>query len=168
VINTTPRPLYRRQWHGLVVSGPVWMGTENLASTGFRSPDRPARINWNLKLTSHHSEAKNAWNCTSSTPPRLHAVVLIEQVTKTSAFVDFWGAFSSIQCYNRCPSVCTYERTRQSLIRVDIWDFHAHLWARFKSSYSSIHTITNTSLRLRSASTGLCARLRSVSVAKCV
>jgi hypothetical protein len=37
----------------------------------------------NLKLTSHHSEAKNAWNYTSSTPPRLHAVVLMEQGTKT-------------------------------------------------------------------------------------
>jgi hypothetical protein len=24
-------------------AGPVWMGTENLASTGIRSPDRPAR-----------------------------------------------------------------------------------------------------------------------------
>jgi len=23
--------------------GPVWMGAENLASTGIRSPDRPAR-----------------------------------------------------------------------------------------------------------------------------
>jgi hypothetical protein len=56
--------------------------TEYIASTGFRSTDHPARTDRNLKLTSDHSEAKNAWNNTSSTPPRLHAVVLIEQEQK--------------------------------------------------------------------------------------
>jgi len=110
------------------------MGTENLASTGFRSPDRAARTDRNLNLTIHHFEAKNAWNYASSTPPRLHAVVLIELGTKTSEFIDFWGAFASMQCYNLSPSVCTYERTRQLLIRVDIWDFHSHLWVPFKYS----------------------------------
>jgi hypothetical protein len=33
----TRYPLYRR------LGGPVWTGAENLAPTGIRSPDRPAR-----------------------------------------------------------------------------------------------------------------------------
>ena len=50
MVNITPRPLYPRErdqvrivqepgW----VSVPVWAGAESLASTGIRSPDRPAR-----------------------------------------------------------------------------------------------------------------------------
>jgi len=50
VVNATPRPLYPRE-RDLVPTvqeaewapGPVWTGAENLASTGIRSPDRPAR-----------------------------------------------------------------------------------------------------------------------------
>jgi len=30
-------------WEAGWVPGPVWTGTENLAPTGIRSPDRPAR-----------------------------------------------------------------------------------------------------------------------------
>ena len=47
VVNATPRPLYPREWScthcigGWV--GPVSTGAENLAPTGIRSPDRPAR-----------------------------------------------------------------------------------------------------------------------------
>jgi hypothetical protein len=49
VVNATPRPLYPRErpgthcigsWVGLRAR---WTGTENFASTGIRSPDRPAR-----------------------------------------------------------------------------------------------------------------------------
>ena len=49
VVNATPQPLYpreRRDTHctgGWVGPGPVWIGAENLAPTGIRSPDRPAR-----------------------------------------------------------------------------------------------------------------------------
>jgi hypothetical protein len=35
----TPYPFYK-------TSGPVWTGAENLAHTGTRSPDRPARRKW--------------------------------------------------------------------------------------------------------------------------
>ena len=48
--NATPRPLYPRERDPLPilqeagqVPGPVWTGAENLAPTGVRSPDRPAR-----------------------------------------------------------------------------------------------------------------------------
>jgi hypothetical protein len=49
-VSVTPRPLFTPgknpvpivQEAGLV-PGPVWTGAENLASTGIRSPDRPAR-----------------------------------------------------------------------------------------------------------------------------
>jgi hypothetical protein len=43
-----PLPLYSRKdlvpivWEAAWVPGPVWTGAENLASTGIRSPDRPA------------------------------------------------------------------------------------------------------------------------------
>jgi hypothetical protein len=50
VVSITPRLLYPRErdpvpilyeaWWAL---GPVWTGAENLAPTGIRSPDRPAR-----------------------------------------------------------------------------------------------------------------------------
>ena len=50
VVNTTPRPLYPRGKDPVPIvqeagwaPGPVWTGAENLASTGIRSPDRPAR-----------------------------------------------------------------------------------------------------------------------------
>jgi len=48
VVNATLRPLYSRKRPGTQCTGgwlgprPVCMGAENLASTGIRSPDRPA------------------------------------------------------------------------------------------------------------------------------
>jgi hypothetical protein len=33
----------RYPWEAARVPGPVWTGAENLAHTGIRSPDRPAR-----------------------------------------------------------------------------------------------------------------------------
>jgi hypothetical protein len=49
VVNTTPSPLYPRERTGTLcievgwVPRAVWTGTENLAPTRIRSPDRPAR-----------------------------------------------------------------------------------------------------------------------------
>jgi hypothetical protein len=50
VVNTTPRPLYPREIDPVPIvqeagwaSGPAWTDAENLAHTGIRSPDRPAR-----------------------------------------------------------------------------------------------------------------------------
>jgi hypothetical protein len=49
VFSTTPRPLYPRKDPAPIVQeagwapGPVWTCVKNLASTGIRSPDRPAR-----------------------------------------------------------------------------------------------------------------------------
>jgi hypothetical protein len=43
VVNAMPRPLNPREKPGThCTGGPVWTGGENLASTGIRSPDRPA------------------------------------------------------------------------------------------------------------------------------
>jgi hypothetical protein len=49
MVNATPRPLYPRARDPVPIvqragwaPGPVWTGTKNLASTGIRSPDRPA------------------------------------------------------------------------------------------------------------------------------
>jgi hypothetical protein len=50
-VNATPGPLYL--WEGnpvpivqetLRAPGPVWMGMENLAATGIRTPDRPGHF----------------------------------------------------------------------------------------------------------------------------
>jgi hypothetical protein len=50
VVSATHRPLYRQERHPVPIvqeavwaPGPVWMGGGNLAPTGIRSPDRPAR-----------------------------------------------------------------------------------------------------------------------------
>jgi len=46
VINATPRLIYPRGKNPLPIEwvpGPVWTGAENLAPTGIRFPDRPAR-----------------------------------------------------------------------------------------------------------------------------
>jgi hypothetical protein len=56
VVNATPRPIYPRE-RPIVqdagsAPGPIWTGAENLATTGIRSPDRPARSE-SLYLLSH-------------------------------------------------------------------------------------------------------------------
>jgi hypothetical protein len=50
VASPTPRPLYPREKDPIPIvqeagwaPGPVWTAAENLAPTGIRSPDRPAR-----------------------------------------------------------------------------------------------------------------------------
>ena len=50
VVNATPRPLYPRERDPVPIvqeagwaPGQVWKGAENLACSGIRSPDRPAR-----------------------------------------------------------------------------------------------------------------------------
>jgi hypothetical protein len=50
MVNATPRPLYFPERDPVAIvqearwtPGPVWTGAENLAPTGIRSPDRPAR-----------------------------------------------------------------------------------------------------------------------------
>jgi hypothetical protein len=50
VVKSTPQPLYPRERDPVTIvqetgwaPGPVWTGAENLAPTGIRSPDRPAR-----------------------------------------------------------------------------------------------------------------------------
>jgi len=55
---STPRPyLFTAEkdlvpivWEAAWVPGPVWTGAENLASTGIRSPDRPASSEWLYRL----------------------------------------------------------------------------------------------------------------------
>jgi hypothetical protein len=49
-VNVTPRPLYPHERDQVPIvqeagwaPGPVWTGAENIALTGIRSPDRPAR-----------------------------------------------------------------------------------------------------------------------------
>jgi hypothetical protein len=60
VVNAMIRPLYSRKRdlvpivHGTWwAPGPVWTGMENVASTGIRSPDRPARRKSLYRLRYH-------------------------------------------------------------------------------------------------------------------
>jgi hypothetical protein len=48
VANATPRPFYPRERPG-THCGPVWTGAENLAPTGIRSLDCPARSDYRLR-----------------------------------------------------------------------------------------------------------------------
>ena len=60
----TRYPLYRRAgW----APGPVWPGVENLAPTGIRSPDRPARSQslYRLRYTAHTYQYRSYRNCYS-------------------------------------------------------------------------------------------------------
>jgi hypothetical protein len=90
MVSTTPRPLYPREVPGThctggwVASGPVWTCAKNLAPTGIRSPDRPARSQSLYRLSypgphddwykcetgsSHCSELNHSavwYNCTDS------------------------------------------------------------------------------------------------------
>jgi hypothetical protein len=48
VVNATPRPLFPQEeitypFYRRLGVGRVWTGAENVASTSFRTPDRPAR-----------------------------------------------------------------------------------------------------------------------------
>jgi len=50
VVNATPRPFYPRETDPVLIEqeagwapGLIWTGAENIAPTGIRSPDRPAR-----------------------------------------------------------------------------------------------------------------------------
>jgi hypothetical protein len=58
MVNATPWPLYPLEEHLLPTvqdagwaPGPFWTDAENLASTGIRSPDRPARSNSLYRLS---------------------------------------------------------------------------------------------------------------------
>jgi hypothetical protein len=58
VVNATTRPLYPRERDPVPIvleavwaPGPVWTGAENLAPTGIRSSDRPARSESQYRLS---------------------------------------------------------------------------------------------------------------------
>jgi len=67
-VSVTPRPLFTRGKTPVPIlqeagwtPGPVWTGAENLASTGIRSPDRPARSEslYRLRYPAHKCYWKN-------------------------------------------------------------------------------------------------------------
>jgi hypothetical protein len=71
VLSVTPRPLYPRKWtrYPLWAPGPAWTGVGNLAFTGVRFPDLPARIDSPYRLrcrgqfiylySTYHNEVTN-------------------------------------------------------------------------------------------------------------
>ena len=71
-INVTPRPLITPGKDPVPIvqeagwaPGPVWTGAENLAPTGFRSPDRPARSQ-SLYRLSYPAHLSSVHTCTLS------------------------------------------------------------------------------------------------------
>ena len=63
VVNATTRPLYSAERDPVPdlpeagwAPGPVWMGAQNLAPTGVRSPDRPVRSESLYRLRYHGLE----------------------------------------------------------------------------------------------------------------
>jgi len=68
-VSVTPRPLFTPGKNPVPIvqeagwdSGPVWTGAKNLAPTGVRSPDRPARSHslYRLRYPAHH--CMFSWN----------------------------------------------------------------------------------------------------------
>jgi hypothetical protein len=90
VVNATRRPLYPPEKNRyplcgrLWAPGPIWTGAENIAPTGIRSPDCPAR-----------SESLNRL---SYPGPQLHLATSQKQVVKISVIKI------SLQLYNICIS----------------------------------------------------------------
>ena len=88
MVNSTPRPLYPGKDPVPIVReagwapGPVWMGAENLAPTGIRSPERPAR-----------SEL--------SRPPQLQRELEILQLSIRTKLKKVEDASFTFQCRNR-------------------------------------------------------------------
>jgi len=80
VVNATPWPLYpweRPGAHcigGWWATGLIWMGAENLAPTGIRSPDRPARSEslYRLRNPGSHLSAisRHNQNMTATISPK--------------------------------------------------------------------------------------------------
>jgi len=70
-VSVTPRPLFSSRKESIPIvqeagwaPGPVWTGAENLAPTGIRSPDRPARSHSLCRLR----YPADSWNCTVVLP----------------------------------------------------------------------------------------------------
>jgi hypothetical protein len=82
VASPTPRPLYPRERDPVPIvreagwaPGPVWTAAENLAPTGIRSPDRPARSESLYRLSyrgphSVHRLVQKIINNMTTTPNR--------------------------------------------------------------------------------------------------
>jgi hypothetical protein len=65
VVKATPQPLYPQKrdpvlivWHDGWATGLVWPSGENLAHTGIRSPNRPARSESLYQLLKHREGKK--------------------------------------------------------------------------------------------------------------
>ena len=61
-------------------SGPVWTGVENLAHTGIRSPDRPARSQMSLLLPFNPTNAKINPMCYLLALLRAHHILHVSRV----------------------------------------------------------------------------------------
>ena len=83
LLNATPRPLYSREREPVSIvqeagwaPGPVWAGAENLAPTGIRSPERPARSELLYRL-SYPGQTRN--NCCSK-DATMHSVCIVGNI----------------------------------------------------------------------------------------
>ena len=80
VVSTTPRPLYPRESPGTHCTG-GWVdpragleGAENLAATGMRFPDRPARNEWLYRLSYPCRHRATRIHCKRTTGPVLRTL----------------------------------------------------------------------------------------------
>jgi hypothetical protein len=104
-VSITPRPLFIPGKDPVPIvedagwgPGPVWIGAENLATTGIRSPDRPARSQslYRLRYPAHNEVT---WTTSKSSPD-------ISQPAHYPAFpfslaILFTGLFKQINLYQQ-------------------------------------------------------------------
>ena len=73
--------------------GPVWTGSESLASTGIRSPDRPARSESLYRLRYPGRPETNIINFFSGLLPTVHGSLLQLNVILTTECCHMWDHF---------------------------------------------------------------------------
>ena len=85
-VSVTPRPLFTPGKDPVSVvqeagwaAGPVWTGAENLASTGIRFPDRPARSQplYRLRYPAHINCAGVCRNCRGSAAEKVTTITRV-------------------------------------------------------------------------------------------
>jgi hypothetical protein len=120
VVNATARPLYPRERPSTHYTGdwvgprPVWTGTKNLASTGIRSPDRPAR-------------SESPYRLSYAGPPSAHQLIQIYKERPFNKAVSrrLPTANSRVQYHTRpCEICCGRRNSGTPFLRVTVSHCH--------------------------------------------
>jgi hypothetical protein len=136
VVNAKPRPLYSRERDPVLLakgagwaSGSIWTGTENLAPTGIRSPDRPTCSESLYRLSYPGLSEVRTVVQVVRLQKHLHCCATCE-VTKTTALLcKLWGYKNNctvvqdvrLQKQLHCCASC--EVTKTTVVLCKLWGY---------------------------------------------